>query len=84
MKYVLHYFAEKRQRLQKEAVKVQVNLDTDTLNKIKALRDSHRRAAMQDFEEWRSKAELPIFQGISGEMQKNRKAYRYCYKKQFL
>lgn len=71
-----HCFAETRQRLQKEAVRVQVNLDTDTLNKIEALRDSHRRAAMQDFEEWRSNAEVPIFQGISGKVQENRKAYR--------
>ncbi|KAL6424406.1 hypothetical protein ACFW04_009883 [Cataglyphis niger] len=68
--------SEKRQYLQKEAVKVQINVDTDTLNKIEALRDSHRRAAMQDFEEWRSNAELPIFQDISGKVQENRKAYR--------
>lgn len=76
-----HCFAEKRQYLQKEAVKVQVNLDTDTLNKIEALRDSQRRGAMQDFEEWRSNAEMPIFQDISGKVQENRKAYRYCLKK---
>lgn len=62
-------------------MKVQINVDTDTLNKIEALRDSHRRAAMQDFEEWRSNAELPIFQDISGKVQENRKAYRYCLKK---
>ncbi|XP_029672846.1 dynein assembly factor 4, axonemal-like [Formica exsecta] len=68
--------SEKRQYLQKEAVKVQVNLDTDTLNKIEALRDSQRRGAMQDFEEWRSNAEMPIFQDISGKVQENRKAYR--------
>ncbi|XP_029174658.1 dynein assembly factor 4, axonemal-like [Nylanderia fulva] len=70
------YKSDERQRLRKEGVKVQVNLDTDTLNKIEALKDSHRRAAMQDFEEWRSKAELPIFQDISGEVQENRNAYR--------
>ncbi|XP_012225171.2 dynein axonemal assembly factor 4-like isoform X1 [Linepithema humile] len=68
--------SEKRQHLQKEAVKVQINLDTDILNKIESLRDSHRRAAMQDFEEWRSNAEMPILQDISGKTQENRKAYR--------
>ncbi|EFN70080.1 Dyslexia susceptibility 1 candidate gene 1 protein-like protein [Camponotus floridanus] len=68
--------SEKRQYLQKEAVKVQVNVDTNQLNKIETLRDSHRRAAMQDFEDWRSSTELPIFQDISGKVQENRKAYR--------
>ncbi|XP_072763777.1 dynein axonemal assembly factor 4 [Anoplolepis gracilipes] len=72
--------SEKRQYLQKEAVKVQINLDTDSLNKIETLRDSHRRAAMQEFEEWRSNAELPIFQDISGKVQENRKAYRPALK----
>ncbi|XP_071650273.1 dynein axonemal assembly factor 4 [Temnothorax longispinosus] len=67
---------EKLQHLQKEAVKIQVNLDTDTLNKIEALRNCHRKAAMQDFEEWRSNAEMPILQDISGKVQENRKAYR--------
>jgi len=73
----IHCFAEKRQYLRKEAVKVQINVDTNQLNKIETLRDSHRRAAMQDFEEWRSSTELPIFQDISGKVQENRKAYRY-------
>lgn len=68
---------EKRQELQKKAVKVQIELDTDTLNKIDSLRDFHRKTAMQDFEEWRSNAEKPIFQDISGTVQENRKAYRY-------
>ncbi|XP_024881568.1 dynein assembly factor 4, axonemal-like [Temnothorax curvispinosus] len=67
---------EKLQHLQKEAVKIQVNLDTDTLNKIEALRNCHRKTAMQDFEEWRSNAEMPILQDISGKVQENRKAYR--------
>lgn len=74
---------EKLQNLQKEAVKVQINLDTDTLNKIEALRNCHRKAAMQDFEEWRSNAEMPILQDISGKVQKNRKAYRYRFKKRY-
>lgn len=60
---------------------MQVNVDTNTLNKIEILRDSHRRAAMQDFDEWRSNSELPIFQDISGKVQENRKAYRYSIKK---
>lgn len=71
-----HWFVEKRQHLQKEAVKVQINLDTDVLNKIESLRNSHRRAAMQDLEEWRSYAEMPILRDISGKTQENRKAYR--------
>jgi len=75
-----HYPIEKLQNLQKEAVKVQINLDTDTLNKIEALKNCHRKAAMQDFEEWRSNAEIPFLQDISGKVQKNRKAYRYRYK----
>lgn len=78
-----HYFIEKLQDLQKEAVKIQVNLDTDTLNKIDALRNCHREAAMQDFEEWRSNAEVPMFQDISGKVQENRKAYRYCFKERY-
>lgn len=57
---------------------MQINLDTNTLNKIESLRDSNRKAAMQDFEEWRSKAEEPILQNICGKVQKNRKEYRYC------
>lgn len=72
-----HYATEKLQHLQKEAVKIQINLDTEALNKIEALRNCYRKAAMQDFEEWRSNAEMPIFQNISGKMQENRKAYRY-------
>ncbi|KAG5343992.1 DAAF4 factor, partial [Acromyrmex charruanus] len=67
---------EKLQNLQKEAIKIQINLDTDTLNKIEGLRDSHRKAAMQDFEDWRLNAEMPFLQNISGKVQKNRKAYR--------
>ncbi|KYQ54417.1 hypothetical protein ALC60_06706 [Trachymyrmex zeteki] len=67
---------EKLQNLQKEAVKIQINLDTDTLNKIEALRDSHRKVAMQDFEDWRLNAEMPFLQDISGKVQENRKAYR--------
>ncbi|KYM98976.1 hypothetical protein ALC62_10275 [Cyphomyrmex costatus] len=70
------YKKEKLQNLQKEAVKMQINLDTVTLNKIEALRDSHRKIAMQDFEEWRLNAEMPFLQNISGKVQKNRKAYR--------
>jgi len=55
---------------------MQINLDTDTLNKIEALKNCHRKAAMQDFEEWRSNAEIPFLQDISGKVQKNRKVYR--------
>jgi hypothetical protein len=71
--------AEKRQQLQKKAVKMQIDLNTNTLNKIDSLRDSHRKIAMQEFEEWRTNAEKPILQDISGKVQKNRKAYRYIH-----
>ncbi|XP_014488178.1 PREDICTED: dyslexia susceptibility 1 candidate gene 1 protein homolog [Dinoponera quadriceps] len=67
---------EKRQYLQKEAVKTQINLDTRTLNKIEFLRDAHRKTAMQEFEDWRRDHEIPILQNISGKVQKNRKEYR--------
>ncbi|KYN09314.1 hypothetical protein ALC57_18584, partial [Trachymyrmex cornetzi] len=67
---------EKFQNLQKEAIKIQINLDTNTLNKIEALRNSHRKAAMQDFEDWQLNAEIPFLENISGKVQKNRKAYR--------
>lgn len=56
---------------------MQIDLNTETLNRIDSLRDSHRKAAMQDLEEWRLEAERPILQDISGEVQENRKAYRY-------
>ncbi|XP_011695253.1 PREDICTED: dyslexia susceptibility 1 candidate gene 1 protein homolog [Wasmannia auropunctata] len=67
---------EKLQNLQKEAVKIQINVDTNILNKIEHLKDCHRKAAMQDLEEWRSNAEMPFLQDIPGKVQKNRKAYR--------
>ncbi|KOC65670.1 Dyslexia susceptibility 1 candidate gene 1 protein [Habropoda laboriosa] len=66
---------EKRQRLQKEAVKEQINVNTTILNKIDAIRDAHRKEAMRDFEDWRSKAELPILSNVKGEVQENRKTY---------
>lgn len=68
--------AEKRQQLQKKAVTVQIELNTNTLNRIESLRDSHRKAAMQDLEEWRVSAEKPFLQDMPGKMQENRKAYR--------
>ncbi|XP_071858851.1 dynein axonemal assembly factor 4 [Bombus fervidus] len=68
--------SEKRQYLQKEAVKEQISVNTATLNKIDAIRDAHRREAMQEFEDWRSKAELPFLSNVEGEVQENRKAYK--------
>ncbi|XP_006613936.1 dynein assembly factor 4, axonemal-like [Apis dorsata] len=67
---------EKRQYLQKEAVKEQININTDTLNRIETIRDTHRKEAMQEFEDWRSKAELPFLSNIDGKAQENRKAYK--------
>jgi len=58
---------------------MQIDLNTSTLNRIDSLRDSHRKIAMQEFEEWRTNAEKPILQDISGKVQQNRKAYRYIH-----
>lgn len=58
-------------------MKEQISVNTATLNKIDAIRDAHRREAMQEFEDWRSKAELPFFSNVEGEIQENRKAYKY-------
>ncbi|XP_015587582.1 dynein assembly factor 4, axonemal-like [Cephus cinctus] len=68
--------SEKRDYLQKQAVRAQIDLDTSTLNKIDAMRDSHRMEAMKDLEDWRSQSEEPILLGIEGRKQDNRKAYR--------
>ncbi|XP_053980240.1 dynein axonemal assembly factor 4-like [Hylaeus volcanicus] len=68
--------SEKRQCLQKEAVKEQISINTATLNKIEAIRDAHRKEAMEDFENWRSKAELPFLPDADGQIQENRKAYK--------
>ncbi|KAK1132383.1 hypothetical protein K0M31_016491 [Melipona bicolor] len=68
--------SEKRQHLQKEAVKEQISVNTITLNKIDAIRDAQRKEAMQEFEEWRLKAEVPLFSNIEGKIQENRKAYK--------
>ena len=67
---------EKRQHLQREAVREQININTATLNKIDAVRNAHRKEAMQQFEDWRSKAELPLLSNVEGEIQENRKAYK--------
>ncbi|XP_076381602.1 dynein axonemal assembly factor 4 [Megalopta genalis] len=67
---------EKRQYLQREAVKEQININTATLNKIDAIRNAHRKEAMRDLEDWRSMAELPFLPEVGGEVQENRKAYK--------
>lgn len=58
-------------------MKHQIDLDTLDLNKIEAIRDSHRREAMKEFEEWRLNNEKPMFEGIIGKKQENRKEYRF-------
>lgn len=58
-------------------MKEQININTDTLNKIETIRDTHRKEAMQEFEDWRSKAELPFLSNIDGKTQENKKAYKY-------
>lgn len=63
--------------MKKEAVRAQIDLDTAVLNKISAMRDSHRKEAMEALEDWRSKAELPILKYERGITQENRKAYKY-------
>ncbi|XP_076752517.1 dynein axonemal assembly factor 4 [Xylocopa sonorina] len=67
---------EKRQRIRKEAVKEQIDINTATLNEIDRIRDAHREDAMREFEDWRSKAELPFLPNVDGEVQENRKAYK--------
>ncbi|XP_076639186.1 dynein axonemal assembly factor 4 [Colletes latitarsis] len=67
---------EKRRCLQKEAVNEQISINTATLNKIDAIRNAHRKEAMQEFEDWRSKAELPFLPDVEGKTQENRKAYK--------
>ncbi|XP_043494223.1 dynein axonemal assembly factor 4-like [Polistes fuscatus] len=68
--------SEKRQYLKKEAVRAQIDLDTAVLNKINAVRDSHRKEAMKALEDWRSKAEIPILKNEQGKIEENRKAYK--------
>lgn len=72
--------SEKRQYLQREAVKEQINISTATLNKIDAIRNAHRKEAMREFDDWRVNAELPFLPEVEGEIQENRKAYKYLYK----
>lgn len=69
--------SEKVYQLQREAVRAQIDLDTLSLNKIESIRDSHRREAMKELEEWRLSVEEPMFEGIEGKKQENRKAFRY-------
>ncbi|XP_043284788.1 dynein axonemal assembly factor 4-like [Venturia canescens] len=68
--------SKKCQALQRRAVRAQIDLDTEWLNKIESMRDSHRKEAMKDFEDWRNQAEKPILQSVVGSVQENRKAYR--------
>ncbi|KAF3420196.1 hypothetical protein E2986_05704 [Frieseomelitta varia] len=68
--------SEKCQHLQKEAVKEQISVNTATLNKIDAIRDTQRKEAMLEFEDWRLKAQVPLFSNIEGKIQENRKAYK--------
>ncbi|KZC07391.1 Dyslexia susceptibility 1 candidate gene 1 protein like protein [Dufourea novaeangliae] len=67
---------EKRLYLQREAVKEQININTVTLNKIDEIRNAHRKEAMLEFEDWRSKAELPFLSEVQGVVQENRQAYK--------
>lgn len=54
-------------------MKDQINIHTATLNKIDAVRDAHRKEAMREFEDWKSKAELPFLPNVEGQVQENRK-----------
>ncbi|XP_063976453.1 dynein axonemal assembly factor 4-like [Diachasmimorpha longicaudata] len=68
--------AEKRQLLQREAVREQIECDTKVHNLIEKLRDGHRREAMTEFEDWKQTTEVPMFDGETGLLQKNRKQYK--------
>ncbi|XP_076246872.1 dynein axonemal assembly factor 4 [Calliopsis andreniformis] len=72
--------SEKRNQLQKQAVNEQISINTATLNKIDTIRDAHRKEAMRDFDNWRSKTELPFLPGVEGAVQENRKAYKPALK----
>ena len=68
--------SEKLRELEKQAVRAQIDLDTLSLNKIEMIRDFHRKKAMKELEEWRLNVENPMFDGIEGIKQENRKAYK--------
>ncbi|XP_015115383.1 dynein assembly factor 4, axonemal [Diachasma alloeum] len=68
--------AERRQLLQRKAVREQIECDTRVHNQIQELRDGHRREAMTEFEDWRQKAEVPMFDQETGLLQENRKQYK--------
>ncbi|KAF7993410.1 hypothetical protein HCN44_007913 [Aphidius gifuensis] len=44
---------DKKQELQRQGVREQIDIDTETLKKIEMIRDSHRKEAMSEFENWR-------------------------------
>ncbi|XP_057328124.1 dynein axonemal assembly factor 4-like [Microplitis mediator] len=62
--------------LGRQAVREQIELDSKVLNKINATRDSHRREAMDEFENWRKNSEKKIFCDEKAVEQENRKSYK--------
>lgn len=51
-------------------------MDTETLNKIDAIRDQHRREVMTELEDWRINSEAKIFSNEIPLIQDNRKSYK--------
>lgn len=75
----LNFISEKRDKLQKEAVKQQIQLDSSIINKIESIRDSHRREAMSDLEDWKNQHSKAFMIKEKGELQDNRKAYKWIH-----
>ncbi|KAG8042357.1 hypothetical protein G9C98_004991 [Cotesia typhae] len=65
----------KYRELDRQAVKEQIKLESKVYNKIQEVRDSHRREAMDEFENWRKNAEKPILCNEKAVLQENRKFY---------
>lgn len=57
-------------------MKEQIKLESKVHNKIQEVRDSHRREAMDEFENWRKNAEKPILCNEKAVLQENRKSYK--------
>lgn len=57
LNFISNYFffiiLDKKQELQRQCVREQIGIDTKTLKKIEMIRDSHRKEAMSEFENWR-------------------------------
>lgn len=61
-------------------MRAQIDLNNLTLNKIDSIRDAHRKEAMNELDEWQSECGLPILNDQPGQVQENRKPYKWvCF-----